>query len=50
MENEKKKKGLFERLVGSKKEKKSSSCCNIEIEELPEDTTEKNESEKRGSE
>lgn len=35
MENDKEKKGLFERLLGKKKEKKGSCCCNIELEEVP---------------
>jgi len=35
MENEKK--GLFERLTGNKKVKKSSCCGSFEIEELPEE-------------
>lgn len=39
MEKENKKKGLFERLIGSKKTKKSSCCCNIELEEVPEENT-----------
>jgi len=39
MKNENEKKGLFERLVGSKRAKKSSCCCSFEIEELPEKTT-----------
>jgi hypothetical protein len=34
MDNEKEKKGLFGRITGSSKKK--SSCCNIEIEEIPE--------------
>lgn len=37
MKNENEKKGLFERLTGGKKAKKSSCCCNIELEELPEE-------------
>jgi len=35
MGNEKEKKGLFERLTGSKKAKKGSCCGSFEIEELP---------------
>jgi hypothetical protein len=35
MDNEKKKRGLFSRTSGRKK--KSSSCCNIEIEEIPDE-------------
>ena len=42
MKNEKK--GLFGRLVGDKKTKKSSCCCSFEIEELPEENADnKNE-------
>lgn len=37
MKNENEKKGLFERLAGSRKAKKSSCCCNIEVEEIPEE-------------
>lgn len=38
------KKGLFGRLTGNKKAKKSPCCCGFEIEELPEETAEnKNE-------
>lgn len=36
MENETKKKGLFERLGGVKRVNKSS-CCNIQLEEIPEE-------------
>lgn len=44
MEKENEKKGLFARLNKNQKEKKKSSCCNIEIEEIPdEDTKNKNE-------
>lgn len=35
MDNEKEKRGLFGRITGSNKKK--SSCCNIEIEEITED-------------
>jgi len=38
MKNENEKKGLFERLLGGKKTKKSSCCCNIELEEIPDAT------------
>lgn len=34
MEIEKEKKGLLARLVKSKKDKKSSCCCDFEIEEI----------------
>ena len=39
MTNEKdsEKKGLFLRLAGSKKAKKDSCCCSIELEEVTED-------------
>jgi len=38
MKNEDEKKGLFGRLIGGKKAKKSSCCCDIEFEELPDET------------
>jgi len=41
MKNENKRKGLFKRLFGSEKDKKGSCCGSFEIEELPEETTEK---------
>ena len=37
MENENEKKGLFARLTGTKKPKKSACCCNFEVEEIPEE-------------
>lgn len=37
MKNTSEKKGLFERLIGGKKDKKCS-CCNFKIEEIPLDT------------
>lgn len=37
MKNENEKKGLFERLIGSKKVKKSTCCCNVQVEELLEE-------------
>jgi len=40
MNEENKKKGLFERLFGSKKAKKGSCCGSFEIEELPEEIPE----------
>lgn len=45
MKNENEKKGLFERLIGSKKEKKSCCCCNFEVEEIPEENDNKKEKE-----
>ena len=39
MKNENGEKGLFRRLVGNKKAKKSSCCCNVQLEELPEENT-----------
>jgi len=42
---EKEKKGIFERLTGGKKAKKSPCCCSFEIEELPEETADKKEGE-----
>ena len=41
MKNENGKKGLFDRLNGNKKTKKSSCCCNFEIEEIPEKNDDK---------
>lgn len=43
MENENEKKGFLERLLGGKKAKKSSCCCNIELEEVPEENTDSKE-------
>ena len=40
MKNGNEKKGLFERLTGKKKVKKSS-CCDFQIEELPEENDNK---------
>lgn len=37
MKNENEKKGLFDRLNGNKKTKKSSCCCNFKVEEIPEE-------------
>ena len=37
MKNGNEKKGFFERLIGGNKTKKNSCCCNIEIEEIPEE-------------
>lgn len=42
MPQENEKKGLFQRLKGSSKPKKTSCCC-IELEEIPEDKTEDKE-------
>ena len=36
-ENENEKKGLFERLIGIKKVKKGSCCGDFELEEIPDD-------------
>lgn len=41
MQNQNEKKGLLNRLTAGKKAKKSSCCCNFEIEEIPEEKTEK---------
>lgn len=46
MKNENEKKGLFERLAGSKKTKKSSCCGSFQIEEIPEENND-NKSEKK---
>jgi len=46
MKNENGKKGLFERLFGSKKDKKGSCCGNFHIEELPEENTDSKDSPK----
>lgn len=40
MKNEEKKKGLFGGLLGGKKDKKGTGCCNLEIEEVQEDAGE----------
>lgn len=40
MRDENEKKGLFGRLVGSKKVKKSSCCGSFELEEIPEEKDE----------
>ena len=42
MNNEKgnEKKGLFARLAENKKSKRNSCCCNIELEEIPEENNE----------
>ena len=40
MKNENEKKGLFYRLRDNKKPKKSSCCCNFELEEIPEEKEE----------
>jgi len=34
MNNEEQKKSLLERLMGSKKTKENSCCCNFELEEI----------------
>lgn len=46
MKNDNKKKGLFSRFNLSNKIKKSSGCCNFEVEEIPEEEQEK-ENEKK---
>ena len=46
MKNENEKKRLFARLNENKKTKKSSGCCNFEVEEIPEEDKEK-ENEKK---
>ena len=38
--SENEKKGLFYRLKDNKKPKKSSCCCNFELEEIPEEKEE----------
>jgi len=40
MKNDNEKKGLLNRLNENKKAKKSSCCCNIEVEEIPEENVE----------
>lgn len=51
MKNEKgiEKKGLFARLAESKKPKKNSCSCDIELEDIPEENK-KNESERTAKE
>ena len=49
MKNENEKKSLFERLIGGKKEKKKSSCCNFEVEEIPEKNDKEKETPKEGN-
>lgn len=48
MKNEKN--SMFGRLIGSKKEKKSSGCCNIQLEELPEENTDNTNTKKPAKE
>ena len=43
MGNQNEKKGLFDRLNGNKKAKKSSCCGSFEIEEIPEENKDKKE-------
>jgi hypothetical protein len=45
MKNETEKKGLFARVT--KKEKKSSCCCNVELEEIPEDESNEKTADKK---
>lgn len=40
MEKKEEKKGLFQRLHGKKKE--NSCCCNVELEEIPEEEIKEN--------
>jgi hypothetical protein len=42
MKNQNEKKGFFSRLVGSKKDQKSSCCGNFRIEEIPKEQAENN--------
>lgn len=44
MKNGNEKKSFFERLTGGNKAKKSSCCCNVEIEEIPEETVDEKDS------
>lgn len=44
MQDEKKKKGLFSRLVGSNKTKKGSCCCSFEVEEIPDEDADNKDS------
>lgn len=37
MKSENEKDGIFRRLVGNKKAPKSPCCCNVELEEIPEE-------------
>lgn len=46
MKTEDKKEGFFARLIGSRKAKKKSCCCNIEIEEIPEEEKRKDRTKK----
>lgn len=39
MKDDNENKGLLGRPAGGKKAKKSSCCCNFEIEEIPEENT-----------
>lgn len=45
------KKGLFQRMTGNIKPKKNSCCCNIELEEIPEEKNDNKEikKDKKGS-
>ncbi len=43
MKNGNEKTGLLGRLMGGNKAKKSSCCCNIELEELPKKNTDNKE-------
>ena len=46
MKNENEKKGLFARIVENKKTKKSSCCCNFEVEEIPKENNDNKSEEK----
>lgn len=43
MKNENEKKGLFVKLAENKKVKKNSCCCNIELEEIPDEQVKEEE-------
>lgn len=45
MKNENGKKGLFVKLSENKKVKKNSCCCNIELEEIPDEPENKKDKE-----
>ncbi len=46
MKNENEKKGFFARLTENKEAKKSSCCCNVELEEIPDENND-NQSDKK---
>ncbi|HPL98774.1 MAG TPA: hypothetical protein PLS45_02615 [Bacillota bacterium] len=41
MSSENEKNGIFRRIIGSRKPPKSSCCCNVELEEMPEENADK---------